>query len=81
MAQAPQRTFGVYKGVNKMEITRPSELEYLKVDEVASILRADPQTVRRMCNNGKFANARKRNRQWLIPRSDVDRYLDQSDVA
>lgn len=47
----------------------------LVVDEVASILRRKPYTIRTWINNGKFPNAKKVGGIWLIPSADVQQLL------
>lgn len=48
------------------------EPKYYTVKEAAAILKADPETIRRMCKRGEFKGARKVGDTWRIPRSEVD---------
>lgn len=59
-----------------------SEDELLTPDEVKDLLRVAGGTVRSLLRSGEFPNAfRVGKRQWRIPRSDVDRYIEQKRAA
>ena len=49
---------------------------FLTVFEVAKIVKRKPRTVRRWMLQGVFPTARKiKNRDWLIPEPDLNRFL------
>lgn len=54
------------------------EKDYLSSDEVARILRVTPWTVRELARVGKFPNAHRPGKAWMIPRSDVDNYIKEA---
>ena len=54
--------------------------EMLCTQEVATKLKCSDATVRRMCEDGLFPNARRlrRSSPWQIPESDVDAHLEKT---
>jgi excisionase family DNA binding protein len=51
--------------------------EFLTVDEVAQLLKLNPQTVRNMIDRGELAAVRVGARRVRIERSDLDAFLAQ----
>lgn len=46
--------------------------------QVADILRIEPRTVSALIREGKFPNAARPGRGWLVPRSDVHEYIKET---
>jgi excisionase family DNA binding protein len=51
------------------------ETEFLTVDEVAALLKLNPQTVRNMIDRGELPAVRVGSRRVRIQRSDLDEFL------
>ena len=52
--------------------------EWLKVRDVAELLRVDPETVRRWLRNGALKGSLLSDRGgWRIQRSEVDRFMQE----
>ena len=49
--------------------------DMLNTDQVADMLLVTPNHVRELVRNGKFPNAHRPGRGYLIPRSDVEAYI------
>ncbi len=48
---------------------------FLTIDEVAERLNLSPSRVGRFCREGRFKNARKFNKIWLIPPDDLKKLV------
>ena len=53
--------------------------EYLTVKEVASIVRRHQRSIYRWLDEG-FITGKKLRGGWLIPRHEMDRILDQTEI-
>lgn len=56
-------------------------MKELSVKEVTEALKVSETTVRRMIKRGDLPNARRQDRKFWIPQSDVDTYLQQQQEA
>lgn len=54
------------------------EKDYLTTRRVAEILLLDETTVRALARQGKFPNAYRPGRSWLIPRADLEGYIKEN---
>lgn len=52
-----------------------NDYSFYKVNEVSEILKINPVTVRRWCQNG-FLRAKKIGKSWYISRDDLDVLTD-----
>ncbi len=48
------------------------ESPYYTPEQAAIILQKHPDTIRRLCQQGKIEGARKIGGEWLIPRASID---------
>ncbi len=48
------------------------EKQWYSPEEAAEILEVDPDTIRRLCRQGKIPGAKQIGRQWRIPRNYVE---------
>lgn len=55
-----------------------AEREMLNTKQVAEILLVTEWTVRDLVRKGKFPNAARPGKGWLIPRADVETYIKES---
>jgi excisionase family DNA binding protein len=55
----------------------------LTVNEVAALLRVDPETVRRMLRSGRLRGSRPVSPRagWIIPESEVQRVFEEGKAA
>ena len=51
--------------------------DYYTAEEVARHFRVSPETIRRLCKEGKIPGARQIGRQWRIP----TKFLDDSQLS
>jgi excisionase family DNA binding protein len=63
-----------------MADTRPSELEFLKVEEVASLLKVKEKTVREWIGRGEL-EAYKIGKEWRIRRDHLDEAIEARRVG
>jgi len=54
--------------------------EYLTTTQVADILNLSEFTVRLLARNGKFKNAKRPGKSWLIPKLSVTTYIESGDT-
>jgi predicted site-specific integrase-resolvase len=59
--------------------TAITDRRFLVAERVAGMVQQHPTTVNRWCRLGRFPNAIKPSRRWLIPESDVLAFLGISD--
>lgn len=59
----------------------PTSPRFLKLREVASILRLDPATVRRLAREGRLAGFRIGQKSFRFRPDDVERFLAASAAA
>lgn len=58
-----------------MKVKKDTDL--LTTEQVSEILLVTPGTVRHLLRDGKFPNATRPGRGWLVPRSDVHSYIKE----
>ncbi|AKJ71847.1 DNA binding protein [Tsukamurella phage TIN4] len=54
------------------------EQKMLNTKQVSDILLVEPGTVRELVRAGKFPNATRPGKGWLIPQSDVTNYIKET---
>ncbi len=55
---------------------QPTDQEVLTVEEVAEILKRAPSTIRTWLGKGMIPGALKLGREWRVPRTALDRFLE-----
>lgn len=59
-------------------VTRDPSLDFITVVETAKILMLSEYRTRLLLREGKFPNAKKPGKSWMIPRQDVYDYIESS---
>ena len=69
----------LYKMSGDFTMSQEQEPQYFTVEEAAAILRAHPETIRRMARRGKIPGVVQLGDNWRIPRSFVYPPRDKPD--